>query len=222
MKITIVTLFEDILKGFFENSIMKRSIEKNLIEVNFVNFRDWAKDVQKSCDDNPYGGGSGMLLKPSVISQALDSIDAKNKKVVFATPNGKLFNQAKAYELSQEKELIFICGHYEGLDQRVIDEYVNECMSIGDYVISSGEVATLVIIDAVYRLIDNVLTPDSLDEESFTDGLLEYSQYTRPSNFRGRNVPPYLLSGNHSKISKINREERLKKTWINRPDLFIK
>lgn len=222
MKITVVTLFEDMLKGFFENSIMQRAIEKGLVEVEFINFRDWALDNHKSCDDAPYGGGSGMLLKPSVITQALDSIDAKNKKVVFATPSGKSFTQEKAYELSCEKELVFICGHYEGLDQRVIDEYVNEQISIGDYVISSGEVATLVIIDAVYRLIDNVLTPESLDEESFTDGLLEYPQYTRPSTFRNQSVPSYLLSGNHSEIAKRRREERLKRTWINRPDLFMK
>lgn len=222
MKITIVTLFEDIFKGFFENSIAKRSIEKGLIEVEFVNIRDYAQGSYKKCDDKPFAQSAGMLLKFDLLSRLLKDIKGVEKRVVFPSPAGVLFNQEIARDLSKEKELIFIAGHYEGIDQRVIDEYVDDEISIGDYVLSSGEVACLVIIDALNRLIDGVIAKKSLVEESFVDGLLEHPQYTRPFSFDNKEVPDYLLSGNHKEIKKKQREGRLRKTWRARPDLFIK
>ena len=220
MKIQIVTLFPEILEGFFENSIMKRAVQSGSVEYEFINFRSFATDKHQSCDDVPYGGGAGMVIKCDPLSKALDSINAKEKRVVYASPSGKRLSQAYAEELSKEDELVFICGHYEGIDQRVIDLYVDDEISIGDYVISSGEVSTLVIIDAVYRLIDGVISSDSLSEESFHGGLLEYPQYTRPETYCSKDVPDVLLSGHHAKIGQWRLQKRLEKTLLNRPDLL--
>ncbi len=220
MKIDILTLFPGIVEGFFTNSIMSRSVASNAISYNLVDFREFATDRHHTCDDAPYGGGAGMVIKPEPLCKALDSVDAKRKRVIYPSPSGRLFDQRYAQELSAEEELVFICGHYEGIDQRVIDLYVDDEICIGDYVISSGEVSTLVIVDALYRLIDGVISGESLVEESFSDGLLEYPQYTRPETYCGIRVPDVLLSGHHANIGSWRMKKRLEKTLSNRPELM--
>jgi len=173
-----------------------------------------------SSERNLLEDGAGMVLKPEPLCKALESIKAKEKRVIYPSPSGKRLTQALAKELSKEENLVFICGHYEGIDQRVIDLYVDDEISIGDYVISSGEISSLVVIDSVYRLIDGVISSESLDEESFSDGLLEYPQYTRPNVFNGLEVPQVLLSGNHKSIKKWRLEKRLEKTLSFRPELL--
>jgi tRNA (guanine37-N1)-methyltransferase len=199
---------------------MAKAVEKGLIEYSSVNIRDFAYDRHKTCDDSPFGGGAGMVLKPEPLAAALDSVDGSLKRVICPSPSGVVFDQEQAKRLASFDELIFICGRYEGIDQRIIDMYVDEEISIGDYVISSGEISSLVIIDSVYRLMEGVISGESLIEESFTDGLLEYPHYTRPSVFRGVKVPEVLLSGNHSKINEWRKNERIRKTRKNRPDII--
>ena len=220
MNIDILTLFPEMVSGFFTNSIMARAVKAGIVSYNIVDWRQYATDKHHKCDDSPFGGGAGMVIKPEPLFKALDRIDAMNKRVVYASPSGKRLTQDYARQLSREPELVFICGHYEGIDQRIIDRYVDDEICIGDYVISSGEVATLVIIDAVYRLIDGVITDSSLDEESFTGPLLEYPQYTRPETYCGMSVPDILLSGHHANIEKWRLQKRLEKTLSNRPDLL--
>lgn len=220
MNIDIVTLFPEIVQGFFESSIMRRAVKSGKVSYNMIDFRNFATDKHHTCDDSPYGGGAGMVLKPQPLCDALNSIDAKEKRVIFASPSGKRLTQSLSEELSKEENLVFICGHYEGIDQRVIDLYVDDEISIGDYVISSGEVSSLVIIDSVYRLIDGVISSESLEDESFSDGLLEYPQYTRPEIYENMSVPPVLLNGNHKEINKWRLKKRLEKTKLNRPDLL--
>ncbi|MCK9286577.1 MAG: tRNA (guanosine(37)-N1)-methyltransferase TrmD [Sphaerochaetaceae bacterium] len=220
MKFSILTLFPEIIESFFTTSIMARSVACDTISYDVVNFRDYATDKHKTCDDAPYGGGAGMVLKPEPLGSALDAIQAKNKRVIYPTPSGKRFTQAYARELSKEDQLVIICGRYEGIDQRIIDLYVDDEICIGDYVISSGEVAALVIVDAVYRLVDGVISDESLEEESFTDGLLEYPQYTRPATYCGIDVPEILLSGHHAQIGQWRFKKRLEKTFRNRPELL--
>ena len=221
MKFTVLTLFPDIVKAFFENSIMAKAGEKGIIAYDLVNIRDFATDKHKTCDDSPYGGGAGQLMGPEPLGRALESVKANRKHVIYVTPGGKQFTQSKALELSRKDELVIICGRYEGIDQRIIDYYVDEEISIGDYVMSSGEVSATVIIDTVYRLIDGVISSESLDEESYSDGPLEYPQYTRPPVYKGMEVPDVLLSGNHEKIRKWRLKKRLEKTLANRPDLIM-
>ncbi|MFA5447966.1 MAG: tRNA (guanosine(37)-N1)-methyltransferase TrmD [Sphaerochaeta sp.] len=220
MKITILTLFPEMVEGFFSNSIMKRAVERGLVEYQVVNWRQWATDRHQSCDDIPYGGGAGMVISCEPMFAALDAHDAKSKRVIYPSPSGRLFDQQWAKELSGEEELLFICGHYEGLDQRIIDEYVDDEISIGDYVISSGEVASLVIIDALYRHIEGVIKTDSLEEESFEGGLLEYPHYTRPETYCSKSVPTVLLSGHHAKIERWRLQKRLERSMERRPDLL--
>ena len=220
MKFHVLTLFPEIPKAFFENSIMAKAVKRGLIDYNLVNIRDFALDKHKTCDDTPYGGGAGMLMLPEPLGKALESVEAKSKRVVYVKPSGKPFTQAIAQELSRESELVFICGRYEGIDQRIIDRYVDDEISIGDYVLSSGETAATVIIDAVYRLVRDVISFESLEEESFSDGLLEYPQYTRPENYDGMIVPEVLLSGHHEKIRLWRLKKRLEKTMAVRPDLI--
>lgn len=220
MNIDVVTLFPEMVQGFFSNSIMKRAIENGIITYNMIDFRSFAIDKHHTCDDSPYGGGAGMVLKPEPLCKALESIKAKEKRVIYPSPSGKRLTQSLAKELSKEENLVFICGHIEGIDQRVIDLYVDDEISIGDYVISSGEISSLVVIDSVYRLIDGVISSESLDEESFSDGLLEYPQYTRPNVFNDLEVPQVLLSGNHKSIKKWRLEKRLEKTLSFRPELL--
>ena len=220
MRFNVLTLFPEIPAAFFESSIMAKAVERGLITYNLVNIRDFAYDKHRTCDDLTYGGGAGMLLLPQPLALTLDSVQAAEKRVIYVTPSGKPFTQAYAAELAREPELVFICGRYEGIDQRIIEEYVDDEISLGDYVMSSGELAALVIIDAVYRLIDGVISRESLEEESFSDGLLEYPQYTRPQIFRDRAVPEVLLSGHHEHIRKWRLAQRIKKTLAMRPDLL--
>jgi len=199
---------------------MAKAVARGIIRYQVVDIRDFAVDRHRTCDDYPYGGGPGMILKPEPLAEALDSVDARGKRVVYPTPSGRLFGTAYAAELAKEDELVCICGRYEGIDQRIIDLYVTDEVSLGDYVISSGELAGLVIIDAVYRLIEGVIRKESLEEESFSGGLLEYPQYTRPEEFRGMRVPEVLLSGHHAHIMQWKKEKSLEKTMMNRPDLL--
>ena len=220
MKFTVLTLFPDIVRAFFENSIMAKAVEKEIIAYDLVNIRDFATDKHHTCDDGTYGGGAGQLMMPEPLSKALDSVNARKKFVIFVTPSGKQLTQKVAQDLSHKDELVFICGRYEGIDQRIIDSYVDLELSIGDYVMSSGEVAATVVIDTVYRLVDGVINHESLEEESYCDGLLEYPQYTHPEDWKGMKVPPVLLSGNHEEIRKWRLKKRLMKTMAKRPDLI--
>ena len=220
MKITIFTLFPEMVEPFFKSSIMKRAVEKGLVRYSIVNFRSYSSGIHKKADDEPFGGGAGMVIMPEPLSKALEDNGAIGKRVVFPTPSGKQFSQSYALDLSKEEELYFICGHYEGIDQRVIDEYVTDEITIGDYVLSSGETSTIVIIDALLRLIEGVITSESLEDESFNSGLLEYPQYTRPATYCNKDVPSVLLSGNHRHITEWRDCKRLEKTLLNRPDLL--
>ncbi len=222
MKMTILTLFPEIIEGYFSHSIMAKAVKKGIVDYLTVNIRDFAYDRHRTCDDSPFGGGPGMVLKPEPLAEALDFVQAREKRVVFASPSGIPLTVKYAQELSKADDIVFICGRYEGIDQRILDMYVDDEISIGDYVISSGEVSTLVIIDAVYRLMEGVINGESLVEESFTDGLLEYPHYTRPAEFRGSKVPEVLISGHHAKIKEWRKHKQQEKTEQNRPDLIAK
>ncbi|MDR2898196.1 MAG: tRNA (guanosine(37)-N1)-methyltransferase TrmD [Spirochaetaceae bacterium] len=222
MKFHVLTLFPEIPEAFFSSSIMAKAVDRGLIEYDLVNIRDFAFDKHKTCDDNPYGGGAGMLMLPEPLGLALDSVGTEGKRVIYLSPSGRPFSQGLAQELSRESDLVFICGRYEGIDQRIIDSWVNDEISIGDYVLSSGETAAVVIIDAVYRLIEGVISSESLEEESFSNGLLEYPQYTRPEEYRGMKVPEVLLSGHHENIRRWRLRKRLEKTVSVRPDMIEK
>lgn len=220
MKFTLLSLFPEIFEGFFTNSIMAKSIERGLVSYDSIDIRLFAEDRHRTCDDAPYGGGAGMVMKPAPLGKALDQVVHDGARVIYPSPSGRPLTQRYAEELSQERELIFICGRYEGIDQRVIERYVDDEISIGDYVISSGEIAALVIIDSVYRLVEGVIREESLQEESFGQGLLEYPHYTRPSEWAGMAVPDVLLSGNHAEIERWRLTQRIAKTKMNRPDLY--
>ena len=222
MKLVFVTLFPEIIERYIQHSIFARSCKKGLITVQTVNIRDFAEDKHNSCDDTPYGGGSGMLLMPEPLHGAIQSVKTENSHVVFPTPVAPLFTQNDARLLSQRKEIIFICGRYEGIDQRIIDLHVDNVYSLGEYVLSSGELAALVMSDAIYRLIDGVITQNSLTEESYTDALLEYPQYTKPSTFEKMTVPEVLLSGNHRNIQEWRLRQRCEQTKRYRPDMYKK
>jgi len=219
VKFHVLTLFPEIPRAFFESSIMAKAVGKGIIAYNLVNIRDFAFDRHKTCDDSTYGGGAGMLMLPEPLACALESVGA-GKRVVYVTPSGTPLTQKLAAELAKEEELVFVCWRYEGIDQRIIDRYVDDEISIGDYVMSSGELAATVIIDTVYRLIEGVISSDSLEEESFSDGLLEYPQYTRPEIFRDMTVPEVLLSGHHENIRRWRLRKRIEKTLRVRPDLI--
>jgi len=222
VKFTILSLFPEMLEGYFASSIMGKAVDRGLIEYELVNIRDFSTDRHRTADDAPYGGGYGMVLKPEPLGAALDSVAAESKRVVYASPAGRLFDQSIADELSREQELVMICGRYEGIDQRVIDLYVHDQLSIGDYVISSGEIASLVIVDAIYRLVAGVITPGSLEEESHNDSLLEYPHYTRPEVYRGLSVPEVLLSGHHARITEWRRWRQIERTAEVRPELLAR
>ena len=227
--IKILTLFPQMFPGVFETGIFKRAVDRGLVSVSTHNFRDWAHDAHHTVDDYPYGGGPGMVLKPEPLFEAVESIkagmpeDIKHGKlrVVLLTPQGRPFTQAVARELSAESRLLFICGHYEGVDERVREHLVDDEISIGDYVLSGGELAAMVVVDALVRLLPGVLGSDeSSVEESHAEGLLEYPQYTRPPEFRGWPVPEMLLSGNHGEIAKWRRKEAIRRTVARRPELL--
>ncbi len=221
MKITILTLFPEYFTSFFNTSIIKRAIDKKLIEFEVINIRDFTCDKHNRVDNPPYGGGAGLIMMCQPIIDALKSTDLSDSKIFLTSPKGKTFNQEKALELSKEKHLTFICGHYEGIDTR-IEDYVDELISIGDFILTGGEVAILSIIDATIRLIPNVISEHSINEESFNNNLLEYPQYTFPFNYEGKKVPDILFSGNHKAIQKWQRKQSLYLTKTLRPDLFQK
>jgi len=212
--------------GPFKESIIKRALDAKKIQIDIVNFRDYALDKHKKVDDTPYGGGSGMVLKPEPLFDAINAVkkDLKgNTKVIFLTPQGKVFNQECAYNLSKEENIILICGRYEGFDQRIIECLADDEISIGDYVLTGGEIPAMVVVDSVVRLVPGVLgNIESLNKETFQDNLLEYPQYTRPEDFKGHKVPEIFLSGNHKEIENYRREMSIKKTIERRPDLIPK
>jgi len=219
MNFHVLTLFPEAFDGV-KHSMIKRAMDDEKISINTVYIRDFAINSRRQTDDYPYGGGAGMIIRPEPIYDAWQSLNLPKSRVVYLTPSGKVFNQALAQELSQETDLILLCGHYEGIDQRIIDEIVTDEISIGDYVLTGGELAAMVVIDAVARLVQDVIKPESLAHESFSDGLLEYPQYTRPTEFLGRKVPEILLSGHHGEIAKWRYEKALESTSRKRPDLL--
>lgn len=220
MKFSVLTLFPAVVEAYFSDSITAKAVEEGKINYRIVNFRNFAYDKHKTCDDSPYGGGAGMVIKPEPLGRALASIEAETKRTIYVTPSGKLFKQSYAAELAKEEELIIICGKYEGIDQRIINKYVDDEICVGDYVLSSGELAALIVIDAVLRLCDNIISRESLEEESFIRGLLEYPHYTRPEEFSGEKVPEVLLSGHHENIRKWRVRKSIEKTLLYRPDLI--
>ena len=219
MQFDVLTLFPEMFEPLNE-SIIGRAKEKGLININLINIRDFSKNKHKKVDDTPYGGGAGTVMMPDVVYDAYKSLNPKDAKVIYMSPQGQKLNQKKVVELSKEKHIILLCGHYEGIDQRVIDEIVDEEISIGDYVLTGGELPAMIVIDSVSRYIEGVLRDDSTKEESFSEGLLEYPQYTRPEVFNGKQVPEVLLSGHHENIDKWRREQSLKNTKKKRPDLL--
>ncbi|HDO25899.1 MAG TPA: tRNA (guanosine(37)-N1)-methyltransferase TrmD [Nitrospirae bacterium] len=226
MKCDVLTLFPDIITAYLKESILKRAQKKKLLEVKTYNIRDFEPGKHKSVDDYPFGGGAGMVIKPEPLFKAIDFIkkDGEPRKIILLSPQGEPFDQSVAEEFSREKKrLVFICGRYEGIDERVRAVLVDEEVSIGDYVMTGGELAALVIIDASVRLIKGALGDErSAEEDSFSRGLLDYPHYTRPREFRGFSVPDVLLSGNHKEILRWRRKEALRKTLEKRPDLIEK
>ena len=221
MKFDVLTLFPEMFEPL-NMSIIGRAKEKNLIEINLINIRDFSKDKHKKVDDTPYGGGAGMIIRPDVVYDAYKSLKNDCAKVIYMSPQGNKLTQKKVQELATEKNIIIICGHYEGIDQRVIDEIVDEEISIGDYVLTGGEIPAMVLIDSVARYAEGVIAQDSKEDESFTNGMLEYPQYTRPEVFNGIKVPEILLSGHHENIEKWRKEKAIEVTKLKRPDLFEK
>jgi tRNA (guanine37-N1)-methyltransferase len=221
MKFSIITLFPEMLKSIMETSIIGRAVEKGLLSINYVNLRDYSVDKHRKVDDYPFGGGPGMLLKPEPLYNAITSLKEEKTKVIYMSPKGKRLDQILVNEFSKLENIMIIAGHYEGMDQRIIDNYVDESISIGDYVLTGGELPAAVLIDSVARLIPGVLTSeDSYISESHYDILLEHPQYTRPREFNGLTVPEILLSGNHKEIEKWQRFKSLETTIKNRPDLI--
>ncbi len=223
MNFYILTLFPEMVEDTFHTSIMKRAAEKDLVSLTAVNIRDFSENKHMKVDDYPYGGGAGMVMQPGPVYSAYESIKekAKGARVVYMTPQGKVFNQKMAEEFAKEENLIFLCGHYEGIDERVLEEIVTDEVSIGDYVLTGGELPALVMMDAIGRLVPGVLNNDvSAEIESFHDNLLEYPQYTRPETYHDKKVPAVLLSGHHGKIEEWRREQSIIRTLKKRPDLL--
>ena len=219
MKFNVLTLFPEMFETV-KQSIIGKAIEKGIVEINLINIRDFSKNKHKKVDDTPYGGGAGMVMRPDVVYDAYKSIEDKETKVIYLSPQGKKLDQKKVEELSQEKSLTLLCGHYEWIDQRVLDKIVDEEISIGDYVLTGGEIPAIVLIDSVCRYIPEVISKESIMEESFSEGMLEYPQYTRPEIFEGEKVPEVLISGHHENINKWRKQEALRITKLKRPDLL--
>ena len=220
MKIDFLTLFPEMFSAM-NCSIIKRAVDNNIVEINYINIRDFSLNKHKKVDDYVFGGGEGMLMCPQPLFDCIDSVKKKNSYVIYVTPSGQPFTQEIAKELKEKEHLIFVCGHYEGIDQRVIDARVDRELSIGDYVLTNGELPDMVIADCVIRLLPNVLSNSSSTvNDSFEDNLLEHPQYTRPADFRGMKVPDVLLSGNHQEIEKWKYQKKLDKTKRVRPDLL--
>ena len=221
MKIKIVTLFKEMFIPFLETSIIKRAINNKLVEVELVDLRTYSIDKHNHVDDTPYGGGSGMVIRVDVVKRALDDIKSSASKVILTTPRGITYNQQMANKLSKEEEIIILCGHYEGFDERVLD-YVDYEISIGDYVLTGGEIAAMTICDSIIRLLKDVIKEESYKDDSFQTGLLEYPQYTRPYIYDDKKVPDVLVNGNHEEIRKYRLYESLKLTYLRRKDLLDK
>lgn len=227
MRIDILSLFPEMFAGVFGCSITKRAIEKNILNIEITNPRDFAFNKHNQVDDTAYGGGAGMVMKPEPLFRAVEAVKEKtkiaNSRVILMCPTGKPFTQDKAKTLAEYEQLIFICGHYEGFDNRVVQNLADEVISIGDYVLTGGELPAMVVIDAVSRMLPGVLgSGESAPTDSFYNGLLEYPQYTKPREYNGYKVPEVLLSGDHAKIAKWRRQESLRVTFFNRPDLLEK
>lgn len=224
MKVDILTLFPNMFEGVFQSSIMAKAIKNGSLEVNLINFRDYSTNKHKNVDDYPYGGGAGMVLTPQPVFDAIESILEKQEKkprIILMSPQGETHSQQKAAELAEEDHLVFLCGHYEGFDERIREHLVTDELSIGDYVLTGGELAAMAVTDSVVRLLPGVLGNEaSAPEDSFSNGLLEHPHYTRPADFRGLKVPDVLLSGNHEKIREWRRKESLKRTAERRIDLL--
>ncbi len=223
MQIDILTLFPEMFTGPFDYSIIKRAKEKGLVNITIYNIRDFAQDKHRTVDDYPYGGGPGMILKPEPIFRAVEMIKVKGTPfVILLSPQGRLFNQELAEELSKRSHLVLICGHYEGVDERVRENLIDDEISVGDYVLSGGEIPAMIIVDAVIRLLPGVISEASVKSDSYSSGLLKYPQYTRPAVFRGLSVPEVLLSGNHEEIARWRRQQALLRTLKRRPELLNK
>jgi tRNA (guanine37-N1)-methyltransferase len=224
MHIDILTLFPEMFSGVFNSSILKKASEKEKFSYNLVNFRNYTENKHMKVDDYPYGGGAGMVLTPQPVFDAVSDVKKKSNttpRVILMCPQGETLNQQKAEELANEEHLIFICGHYEGYDERIREHLVTDELSIGDYVLTGGELGAMVVVDSVVRLLPEVLgNKESAPEDSFSTGLLEHPHYTRPADFRGMKVPDILLSGDHAKIKKWRKEESLKRTYSRRRDLL--
>lgn len=221
MKIDILTLFPEMFQNFTTESIIKRAIDKKIIEVNIIDFRKYSNDPHQKVDDTPYGGGSGMVLMCQPIYDCIESIRTKDSKVIMLTPDGNVYKESIAYDLAKEKHLILLCGHYEGFDER-IRSIVDMEISIGDYVLTGGELPAMVVADSVIRLVDGVIEKESHLIDSFNDSLLDYETYTKPADFRGMKVPDVLLSGDHKKIDEFRKNSRYNRTRERRPDLLEK
>lgn len=221
MRIDVVTIFPEMFEGIIKNSIIKRAIEKDIVDIKIHDFRTYSKDKHNNVDDTTYGGGSGMLIACQPVVDCLKDIEGFDKALKLITaPTGKKLDEEKAYELSKINHIIIVCGHYEGIDER-INNYIDEEISIGDYVLTGGEIPALAVIDSVVRLLPGAITEGSLTDESFTNGLLEYPQFTKPAEFDGHKVPEVLLNGNHEEIRKYRLYESLRKTYLKRPDLLV-
>ena len=219
MKIDILTLFPKMFDGFLSESIIKRALDKKLVEINIIDFREFSDLNNKQVDDTPYGGGGGMVLRCEPLFAAVDALKTAKSKVILLTPDGEVYKQSKALEFKKYEHLILICGHYEGFDER-IRSIVDFEISIGDYILTGGEIAAMAISDSIIRLIDGVITDTSLESESFNNNLLDYPVYTKPQVFRGMAVPDVLISGNHAKIKEWRWEKQLERTKERRPDLL--
>lgn len=222
MKISIITLFPEMFEDILNSSILKRAQQKGLVEFNLVNLRDFGEGPHQIVDDKPFGGGVGMVLKPDILAKALKSIKEKPGRVIITSASGSPYTQKKARQLSTLKHIVIVCGHYEGVDQRFIDKYVDEEISIGDYILTGGEIPSLIIIDSITRLVKGVLKEDATLKESFEEGLLEHPQYTRPDEFEGQTVPAVLILGDHQKVEDWKKEQSLLKTQKVRPDLLFR
>ena len=219
MRIDILTLFKEQFNGFLETSIIKRAIDRKQVEISLVDIRDFVQNKHRQVDDTVYGGGSGMVIMVEPVVLAIESVKTKDSKVILLTPSGDVYNQDKAISLSKEKHLIIICGHYEGIDER-IKHFIDMEISIGDFVLTGGEIPSMVLVDSITRLLDGVITKESLESECFNDNLRDYAVYTKPRNFRGYEVPEVLVSGNHELIRKYREEERIRRTNERRKDLI--
>ena len=220
MRITILTLFPEMFSPLF-GSIVGRAVKEGKLTIEVVNLRDYTEDKHLKCDDYPFGGGAGMVMMAQPVGSAIEAIDPKHEaRRIYLSPKGQTFRQEKVFELTEYKHLVMLCGHYEGIDQRAIDLFIDEEISIVDYVLTGGELPAMVLADCVARYVDGVLSPESLVQESFSENLLEYPHYTRPVEYRGMSVPEVLRSGNHAQIDKWRREQALAITRKNRPDLL--